>query len=119
MLRAGYLGAPNGPARIDPEVTALLFDGLARQFDASLATPGTTIQWEFSDAEPWQLQVDNGRASVRPGRSEHADLVFRCRMQDWLDVTAGRTNPLRAVLTGKIRPSGRLRMLVRTPKLFA
>ena len=40
-------------------------------------------------------------------------------MQDWLDVTAGRKDPLRAVLTGKIRPSGRLRMLVRAPKLFA
>ncbi len=36
MLRAGYLGAPNGPAKLDPEVTALLFDGLRRQFDTSL-----------------------------------------------------------------------------------
>jgi ribonucleotide reductase beta subunit family protein with ferritin-like domain len=119
MLRAGYLGAPNGPAKIDPQVTALLFDGLARQFDTSLTPPGTTIQWEFSDAEPWQLRVQNGHASAQPGRAERADLKFRCSMQDWLDVTAGRADPLRAVLTGKIRPSGRLRMLLRTPKLFA
>ncbi|HUZ30276.1 MAG TPA: ribonucleotide-diphosphate reductase subunit beta [Solirubrobacteraceae bacterium] len=118
MLRAGYLGAPNGPARIDPEITALLFDGLRRQFDTALA-PDATIQWEFSDAEPWQLRVEHGTASVQPGRAEHPDLLFRCRLQDWLDVTAGRKDPVRAVLTGKIRPSGRLRMLLRTPKLFA
>src|SRR5437763_3075528 len=31
MLRAGYLGQPNGPVKADPEVTALLFDGLSRQ----------------------------------------------------------------------------------------
>lgn len=82
MLRAGYLGAPNGPARVDPEVTALLFDGLRRQFDASLVPPGTTIQWDFTDCEPWQMRVEGGAASVRPGRSEQPDLVFRCAIQD-------------------------------------
>jgi ribonucleotide reductase beta subunit family protein with ferritin-like domain len=118
MLRAGYLGAPNGPAKLDPEVTELLFDGLRRQVDVR-AADGATIQWEFKDAEPWHLRVEHGQATASPGRVEQADLVFRCRIQDWLDVTAGRTDPLRAVLTGKIRPSGRLRMLLRSPRLFA
>jgi ribonucleotide reductase beta subunit family protein with ferritin-like domain len=119
MLRAGYLGAPNGPAKIDPEVTALLFDGLRRQLDTSLVPAQASIQWDFADTEPWVLRVQNGNASVQPGRAEHPDLTFRCRIQDWLDVTAGRTDPVRAVLTRKIRPSGRLRMLLRTPRLFA
>jgi len=118
MLRAGYLGAPNGPAKPDPEVTALLFDGLRRQLDVA-AAPQAKIQWEFTDAEPWHLRVDNGQATVAPGRVEDPDLRFRCRFQDWIDLTAGRTEPLRAVLTGRIRPSGRLRMLLRAPRLFA
>jgi ribonucleotide reductase beta subunit family protein with ferritin-like domain len=117
MLRAGYLGAPNGPARVDPEVTAILFDGLSRQLDVSAAA-GAVIQWEFADAEPWHLSVRGGEAVAEPGRVEGADLVFRCRFQDWLDVASGRTEPVRAVLTGKIRPRGKLRMLVRAPKLF-
>jgi len=119
LLRAGYLGAPNGPARIDPQVTGLLFDGLRRQLDTSLVPSGTSIQWDFSDSEPWVMRVQDGQASVAQERVEQPDLVFRCRIQDWLDVAAGRTDPLRAVLTGKIRPGGRLRMLLRTPKLFA
>ena len=118
MLRAGYLGGPNGAVKSDPEVTALLFDGLARQIDTSVA-PGATIQWDFRDAEPWHVRILNGTAEAEPGRIERADLTFRCRFEDWLDLTAGRIQPWRAALTGKVRPSGKLRMLVRAPKLFA
>ncbi len=117
MLRAGYLGAPNGPVKSDPEVTQILFDGLVRQIDASVA-PGTTIQWDFRDAEPWHVRIDRASAQAEPGRVEHPDLTFHCRFADWLDLTSGRTEPWRATLTGRIRPTGKLRMLVRAPKLF-
>ena len=118
MLRAGYLGGPNGQVQPDAEVTALLFDGLSRQIDTSVA-PGATIQWDFSDAEPWHLRITNGAAHAEPGRVEHADLTFHCRFQTWVDLTAGRIDPRRAALTGKLRPRGNLRLLLRAPKLFA
>ena len=38
----------------------MLFDGLRRQIDASVA-PGATIQWDFTDAEPWHLRIDERR----------------------------------------------------------
>jgi hypothetical protein len=117
LLRAGYLGEPNGPVTPNPEATAMLFDGLRRQIDPSVA-PGATIQWDFSDAEPWHLTIDNGNTSASPGRAEHADLTFHCRLVDWVDIAAGRTEPWRALVAGKVRPSGRLRMLIRAPKLF-
>jgi hypothetical protein len=118
LLRAGYLGEPNGPITPNPEATAMLFDGLRRQVDPTVA-PGATIQWDFSDAEPWHLHIDNGNTSVAPGRTEHADLTFHCRLTDWVDITAGRTEPWRALLQRKVRPTGSLRMLVRTRRLFA
>jgi hypothetical protein len=117
LLRAGYLGAPNGTVKPEPEATALLFDGLRRQVN-SAAAPGTRIQWEFRDAEPWYMRIDNGATAAAPGRVEDPDLVFRCRFGDWVDLAAGRLDPRRALLTGKIRPSGKLRMLARAPKLF-
>jgi ribonucleotide reductase beta subunit family protein with ferritin-like domain len=117
LLRAGYLGAPDGPVTPNPEATAMLFDGLRRQIDPSVA-PGATIQWDFSDAEPWHLHIENGATSVAQGRVEHPDLTFHCRLVDWIELAAGRAEPWRALLTGKVRPSGRLRMLVRAPKLF-
>jgi ribonucleotide reductase small subunit/SCP-2 sterol transfer family protein len=117
LLRAGYLGEPNGPVTPSAEATALLFDGLRRQIDASVA-PGATIQWDFSDAEPWHLRIDNGSTSASPGRAQHPDLTFHCRLVDWVDIAAGRTEPWRALLQRKVRPSGSLRMLLRAPKLF-
>jgi hypothetical protein len=117
LLRAGYLGEPNGAVTPNPEATAMLFDGLRRQIDPSVA-PGATIQWDFSDAEPWHLRIDNGNTSVSPGRADHPDLTFHCRLVDWVDIAAGRTEPWRALVARKVRPTGRLRMLIRAPKLF-
>ena len=119
LLRAGYLGERNGGVKPSPEATAMLFDGLRRQIDASVA-PGATIQWDFSDAEPWHLRIAGPGAptAVAPGRAEDPDLTFHCRLQDWVDIAAGRTEPWRSLLHGKVRPTGKLRMLVRAPKLF-
>ena len=117
LLRAGYLGEPGGRVEPNPEATAILFDGLRRQIDPTVA-PATTIQWEFSDAEPWHLRIDNGKTSVAPGRTERPDLTFHCRLGDWVDLTAGRIPPWRALLAGKVRPTGRARMLLRARKLF-
>jgi len=117
LLRAGYLGEPNGPVVPDHEATAMLFDGLRRQIDPSVA-PGAKIQWDFADAEPWHLRIDDGATSVGPGTVDDPDLVLRCRFRDWIDLAAGRTPPWRALLTRKIRPSGKPRMLVRAPRLF-
>jgi ribonucleotide reductase beta subunit family protein with ferritin-like domain len=117
LLRAGYLGEPNGPVNPSAEATAMLFDGLRRQVDPTVA-PGAKILWDFTDAEPWHLSIDNGATSAAPGRVEDPDLVFRCSFQDWVDLAAGRTEPWRSLLTRKVRPSGKLRMLARAQKLF-
>jgi ribonucleotide reductase beta subunit family protein with ferritin-like domain len=117
LLRAGYLGEPNGRVVPNAEATALLFDGLRRQVNPAVA-PGATVQWDFSDAEPWHLRIRDGTASVAPGRVDRPDLTFRCRFQDWVDLTAGRTEPWRVLVRGRLRPSGKLRLLLRAPKLF-
>ena len=118
LLRSGYLGAPNGHVKPNGEATAMLFDGLRRQIDTSVA-PGATIQWNFTDAEPWHLRIDNGATAASPGRVEAPDLTFRCSFDTWLDLAAGRIDPWRAVATGRMRPTGKLRLLLRAPKLFA
>jgi hypothetical protein len=40
-------------------------------------------------------------------------------LQDWVDIAAGRTEPWRALVQRKVRPTGSLRMLVRSRRLFA
>jgi hypothetical protein len=120
MLRAGYLGERNGPPARDPAAMAVLFDSVRRGVDLRRAPDGPfVLQWEFPDAEPWHVRLDNGSTAAAPGRSPHVDLELRCRFDDWVDVVAGRLDPRRAVATGRLRPRATPRALWRARGLFA
>ena len=120
FLRAGFVGEKTGPPSTDPELVALLFDSVRLAVDPQHSPPRPlTIQWDFADAEPWLLHVDNGASSVEQGRAESPDLTFRCRFEDWVDVASGREDPRLAVLRGRIRAKGSPRTLWQTRKLFA
>ena len=120
FLQAGYVGEKTGPPSNDPELMKLLFDSVRLAVDPrhSPAEP-VTIQWDFADAQPWFLRVDNGATSVEQGRLETPDVTFRCRFEDWVDVAAGREDPRLAMLRGRLRPKGSPRVLWRTRNLFA
>jgi Ribonucleotide reductase, small chain/Alkyl sulfatase C-terminal len=119
MLEAGLLGEPNGPPRRDPATMELLFDMLRLGVDLRHApAEPVTLQWDFPDAEPWHLRIANGSTAVAPGFVEGADVTFRVRYEDFVDVFAGRIAPRRALLTGKLRPRGSARALWSTRKLF-
>jgi hypothetical protein len=118
LLEAGMLGPKIGPVSRDPEATEILFDTLRRSADPSAAPAGTTIQWEFSDAEPWHLRLDNGATAMDRGRAPSPDLTLHCSFDDWVDVMAGREDPRKLMLTRRIKPKGKLRMIARMPKIF-
>jgi putative sterol carrier protein len=113
------LGEKVGPPQNDPETVALLFDVIKRSLDTS-ASPagGTSIQWDFKDADPWHVVIDNGATRAEKGRLENADLTLRCGFEDWVDVVAQRTDPRVAIATGKLRPKGSPRNLWRMRKLL-
>jgi putative sterol carrier protein len=120
LARANIIGERKGPASRDPEDMALLFDAVRNSMDRrhSPARP-VTIQWDFADAQPWHLDIDNGRTAAVQGRAESPDVTFRCRYEDWVDLIAGHEDPRMAIAKGKLRPRGSLRMLWRSQKLFA
>jgi hypothetical protein len=119
MLHAGLLGEKTGPPQRDPETMALLFDSMRRAVDHRTAPAGPfTVQWEFADAEPWHLRVDNGATAVAPGRAPQVDLEVRCGYETWVDIIAGRLDPARALATGRLRPRGTPRALWRARGIF-
>jgi len=114
MLRAGYLGERNGAPARDPDAMAMLFDSIRRGVDLRRApAEPLTLQWEFSDAEPWHVRLANGASAAAPGRAPQVDIELRCRFADWVDVIAGRLDPRVAVATGRLRPHGSPRALWR------
>jgi hypothetical protein len=120
LLEGGLLGEKNGGPSRDPEVMEVFFDAVSHQLDTRhLPHEPYTLQWDFADAEPWFVRVENGDREAKAGRVESPDLLFECRYEDWVDVAAGREDPRRAMLTGKVRPKGNLLTLWRSRKLFA
>src|SRR4051794_16986654 len=119
LLRAGFIGPGNGAPPRDPRAMALLFDTLRRAVDHRSAPPGPfVVQWEFSDAEPWHVRMDNGATAAAAGRAEHVDVEVRCGYEDWVDIVAGRLDPRRALATGRLRPRGSPRALWAARGLF-
>jgi hypothetical protein len=118
LVRAGLLGPRTGPVSRDREAVEILFDTIRRQADPSVVKPGTTIQWEFPDAEPWYLRCDNGATEVRPGTAAHADVTLHSSFDDFADVTAGRADPRVLVLRRRMRLRGSPRVLLKLPRLL-
>src|SRR3954452_25082574 len=113
LVRAGIFGEKTGPPQRDPETVGLLFDFISRVVDGDAApNGGTTIQWDFSDTEPWHLVVDNGATRAVRGRVEEPDLTLRSGFETWADVVAGREDPRLAMAKLKLRPRGDLRVLM-------
>jgi ribonucleotide reductase beta subunit family protein with ferritin-like domain len=109
LAKAGVLGVREGATARDPETQALLFDTIRRQVNPhhGLSRP-TTFQWEFTDPDvpTWHLVVNNGSSEVAQGEGPKPDLRLRLSYQDWADIVGMRLDPLRLVLTGRLRPRG-------------
>ncbi|MFL5913342.1 MAG: ribonucleotide-diphosphate reductase subunit beta [Gaiellaceae bacterium] len=118
MMQANIIGEKDGPPATDAESMGLLFDAIANSVDHSAANGGMAIQWNFKDADPWYVRIDNGSTEARQGRLEAPDVTLKCRFEDWVDITSGRQDPRLAVLKGRLRPRGRIASLWRMQKVF-
>ena len=118
LLEAGLIGERNGGASQDREAVAILFDQMARGANGDAVPHGTVIQWDFPDAQPWHLRLANGSTEAVEGRAEHPDLTLTSRWQDFIDMTAGREDARKLMLTRRIKPRGNLRLLLKLPKVF-
>jgi ribonucleotide reductase beta subunit family protein with ferritin-like domain len=118
LMKSGYIGPKHNYKGPEPVSTEILFDQAARSVDPTAVKAGTTLQWDFPDAEPWFLVVDNGATRVQQGRAPKPSLTLRSTFEDFVDVSAGRADPARLMLRRRLRPKGDLRLLLRLPKLF-
>jgi hypothetical protein len=119
LMKAGYIGPKHNYAGPDPEATEILFDQMARGADGRAVKPGTVLQWEFDDHEPWHLVLDNGSTSASRGAHPKPTLTLRTTFEDFVDLGSGRADPAKLMLSRRIRPKGDPRILLKLPKVFA
>jgi hypothetical protein len=120
MLKAGVLGPPNGRPESTPEMQEMYFDIVKRVANAdAINGAAMTIQWSFTDAQPWHLRIDNGSTAAEPGTVADPDVVIETTWEDWLNVSAKSVDdPRRLLLRRRIRPKGSLRNLLRLTRVF-
>ncbi len=118
LMQANLIG-PGGALDASDDHLAIYFDGMRRAADAAAMPAGTTIQWTFTDQEPWHLVLDAGGACAVRGAAAAPDLTLGVTLEDWIDVAGGRADPLRLALRRRLRVRGNLRLLPRLAKVFA
>jgi hypothetical protein len=118
LLRAGLLGERNGPVGRDPETVRIFFDLLARNARGEEVAHGTTIQWEFSDMDPWYLLLEGRRKRAIQGRLAKATMRLRMRWDDFGELVSQRAQPQQLLLRGRMRPWGDPRVLLKLQRLF-
>src|SRR3712207_1812739 len=118
LMRTGYLGPKHNYKGPDDEATEILFDTMARGADGSAAPPGTIVQWDFTDHEPWHVVLDNGATRAQRGAAPNPTLNLRTDFETFIDIAADRADPAKLFLRRKLRPSGDLRLLLKLPKIF-
>ena len=119
LLRAGLLGQGSGrPVSRDPTTMRLFFDLLARNVRGHEVPHGTTIQWDFTDMDPWYLLINGDTKTAIQGRTAKPTVRLRMRYDDFGELVSERAQPHRLVLSGRLRPWGDPRILLKLQRLF-
>jgi ribonucleotide reductase beta subunit family protein with ferritin-like domain/putative sterol carrier protein len=117
LTQAGLLGEKQSSAPKDAASIELVMDTVRRQLPDTNGTR-LSVQFAFTDVDPWVLRIGGGLPRVERGSEPKADVTLRTSWDDWLDVAAGRVNPGHAVMRGKLRPRARLSALKVLPAVL-
>jgi hypothetical protein len=120
LMMAGILGPPDGPKPdASPELQRLYFDVIQRVANPKAANGSPLVyQWQFSDAEPWHLIIDNGSTRAEPGQAPNPTLTIESSWADWVASGKPDANQLKMLLARRIRPRGPIREIARLRKVF-
>ena len=117
MLAGNFIG-PDRPVARDDETLQVVFDAIATSADSRAVPSGLTVQWDFTDAEPWHVVVANGSSNAAHGPAAKADVTVRMSLDDFGDVIAERADPRRLLLKRRVRVRGNPRLLLKLPAVF-
>ncbi len=119
LLLAGVSGEPNDRPDSSTEIQELLFDMTSRTANSAAADAGAfTMQWKFTDADPWHLVVDNGSTRAVHGVASHPDLTLKTDWGEWIAIAMNNKNPIKSVASRRLTPIGSPRAINTFRKVF-
>jgi Ribonucleotide reductase, small chain/SCP-2 sterol transfer family len=119
MMRAGFFSGGTEPVKNDARALEYFFDLMRRSVRPNHGLKGPKVlQWNFTDADPWHIRIDNGNSEAIAGRDPAANVTFTTSLADWMALIDGRQPIAKALLTRKLRPKGDVKTLLALPRLF-
>jgi hypothetical protein len=118
LLRARVIGPHDEPIVPDPEAVSIVFDLMRRAAQPDGLREGTVIQWDFADADPWNIRFEHGTAVAEQGLARRPDLTLKTTFPDWIAIGAGEANPVALLARRRLRLRGSRRLFLRMGKLF-
>ena len=105
------------------ERTDQIIRNLEQQFiperakDAKPVTIGITLSGDGGGN--WHLAIGDGTAQVHAGIAEKPGATIKSSVPDFLAMLSGELDGTRAFMTGKVRASGNMRLLMQFADWFA
>ena len=113
-------GAEAPSAAETPDVAAV-FAAMPEAFNPEAAA-GVEAVFQYAISGPgggdWQVEVRNRTCRVTPGRADKPTCTLIMAAPDFLDMIAGRLDPMQAFTTGKLRIEGDVMKSQLIGKLF-
>lgn len=78
------------------------------------------VQWLLGgdDGGEWYLTIADGACQVAEGRATEPKVTITMDADDYVDLTTGRLDAIKAFMTGKIRLSGDFALATRLTSFF-
>ncbi len=119
LMEAGVFGPPDLTPVATPETQRIYFDVVKRVADPRAANGSPLVyQWRFTDAEPWHVVIDNGSTRAEPGEAPNPTVTLETSWKDFVGMSKPDANPLKMILTRRVRPRGSIREIARLRKVF-
>jgi hypothetical protein len=119
LMMGGILGPPDAVPESTPDLQRLYFNVVERVANPGAANGSPLVyQWRFTDADPWHLVIDNGSTRAEPGEAPNPTVTLEASWADFVATGKPEANPLKLVLTRRIRPRGSIREIARMRKVF-
>ncbi len=104
-----------------PSIQKLMLERMPQGFSPELAEGVTAnVQFDFSqdDGGLYVVSIADGTCRVREGTIDQPDATMVTSQDTYLAVAEGRLNAMTAFMTGKLRVSGNLPLLMRFQQMF-
>jgi putative sterol carrier protein len=98
-----------------------IFDRMCEGFKAERASNmNAVVQFDLSGegGGQWYVKIADGNCEVNQGVTDNATAAIRMDASDYVDMIAGRLNPVNAFMMGKVKVEGDLNTVMKFQGLF-